>query len=93
MDFAEVWTVSYRLSGARPDLLNDLPTVRRALQDSAQATGLHVLSCAHHTFTPQGVSLALILAGGGWRLRHGDQLLTRQQGGRHGGRGRPHQGL
>ena len=62
MNFAEGWTVSYRLSGARPDLLNDLPTVRQALQDSAQAAGLHVLSCAHHTFTPQGVSLALILS-------------------------------
>lgn len=62
MSFAEIRTVSYRLSGARPDLLNDLPTVRQALRDSAQAAGLYVLSCAHRTFTPRGVSLAPILS-------------------------------
>ena len=55
-------SVSYKISGAEPHALNDLPTVEAILRDAAQEAGLTAVSSAHHRFEPQGLSAVVILA-------------------------------
>ncbi|WP_208320572.1 S-adenosylmethionine decarboxylase [Actinomyces sp. ZJ308] len=55
-------SVSYKISGAEPHALNDLPTVESVLLDAAGKAGLTAISTAHHRFEPQGLSAVVILA-------------------------------
>ena len=55
-------SVSYKISGAEPHVLNDLPTVESILLDAARKAGLTAVSSAHHRFEPQGLSAVVILS-------------------------------
>ncbi len=55
-------SVSYKISGAEPHVLNDLPTVESILLDAAWEAGLTAVSSAHHRFEPQGLSAVIILS-------------------------------
>ena len=55
-------SVSYKISGAEPHVLNDLPTVESILLDTARKAGLTAVSSAHHRFEPQGLSAVVILS-------------------------------
>ena len=55
-------SVSYKISGAEPHVLNDLPTVESILLDAARKAGLTAVSSAHHRFEPQGLSAVIILS-------------------------------
>ena len=55
-------SVSYKISGAEPHALNDLPTVESILLDAAWDAGLTAVSTAHHRFEPQGLSAVIILS-------------------------------
>ena len=63
-------SVSYKISGAEPHALNDLPTVESILLDAARKAGLTAVSSAHHRFEPQGLSavvaafVSIVLVGG-----------------------------
>ena len=62
MSVVSLCSVSYKISGAEPHALNDLPTVEAILRDAAQEAGLTAVSSAHHRFEPQGLSAVVILA-------------------------------
>lgn len=55
-------SVSYKISGAEPRALNDLPTVEAVLLDAARVAGLTAVSSTHHRFEPQGLSAVVILS-------------------------------
>lgn len=50
------------LSGCNPLALNDLDTVKRALNDAAAAAGVTILGSFFHRFEPHGISGLLCLA-------------------------------
>ena len=55
-------SVSYKISGAEPNALDDLSTIESILHDAAQTAGLTAVSSAHHQFEPQGLSAVIILS-------------------------------
>ena len=55
-------SVSYKISGAEPNALNNLSTIESILHDAAQTAGLTAVSSAHHQFEPQGLSAVIILS-------------------------------
>ena len=55
-------SVSYKISGAEPNALDDLSTIESILRDAAQTAGLTAVSSAHHQFEPQGLSAVIILS-------------------------------
>ena len=55
-------SVSYKISGAEPNALNDLSTMESILLTAAQTAGLTAVSSAHHRFEPQGLSAVIILS-------------------------------
>ena len=55
-------SVSYKISGAEPNALDDLSTIESILHDAAQTAGLTAVSSAHHRFEPQGLSAVIILS-------------------------------
>ena len=55
-------SVSYKISGAEPNALNDLSTMESILLTAAQTAGLTAVSTAHHRFEPQGLSAVVILS-------------------------------
>ena len=62
MSVVSLCSVSYKISGAEPHVLNDLPTVESILLDAARKAGLTAVSSAHHRFEPQGLSAVVILS-------------------------------
>lgn len=54
--------MSFRLSGAHREALDDLGGIERLLAEAVRLAGLAAVASVHHRFEPQGVSAALILA-------------------------------
>ncbi len=47
--------------GCRADVLNDLGDVRRLLEAAAEAAGAGIVQTVAHQFTPQGVSVVVVV--------------------------------
>ena len=50
------------LRECNPDMLDDLPTVRRALVETAERIGATVIGHSFHQFSPQGVTGVVAIA-------------------------------
>lgn len=47
--------------GCRADVLDDLGTIRRLLEQAATSAGANIVQTVAHQFTPQGVSVVVVI--------------------------------
>lgn len=62
MNPVAVQSITIKASGADPALLDDAAGLEQLLRAIVEVAGLHPLESVAHQFSPQGVSIALLLS-------------------------------